>query len=115
MFWKKRQSNFHAFKVTSSSFLLVLLFAAVFVSIILIGPRPYKGVLQAGNIARRTIKAPFDFYVQGDINPEATSRNADEAIKEIHEVLKDFIHEYIKDGAELPLEDLAVTNIRVAV
>lgn len=39
----------------------------------------------------------------------------DEAIKEIHEVLKDFIHEYIKDGAELPLEDLAVTNIRVAV
>ncbi len=39
----------------------------------------------------------------------------DMALKEIREVLKDFINEYIKDGIELPDEDLAVTNIRVAI
>ncbi len=39
----------------------------------------------------------------------------DTALKEIQEVLKDFINEYIKDGIELPDEDLAVTNIRVAI
>ena len=86
MFWKKRQSNFHALKVTSGSFLLVLLFAAVFIFIILIGPRPYKGVMQVGDVARRTIKAPFDFYVQGDINSKATSINVDEAIAAVPEV-----------------------------
>ncbi|MEW5692191.1 MAG: hypothetical protein AB1765_02720 [Candidatus Hydrogenedentota bacterium] len=39
----------------------------------------------------------------------------DEALKEIREVVKDFIQEYIKDAIELPKEDLAITNIRVAV
>jgi hypothetical protein len=86
MFWKKRESSFHAFKVTSSSFLLVLLFAAVFIFIILIGPRPYKGVMQVGDIARRTIKAPFDFYVQGDIDSEATSENVDKAIQSVVDI-----------------------------
>ncbi len=86
MFWKKRESHFRIFKVTSSSFLLVLLFAAVFISVILIGPRPYKGVMQVGDIARRTIKAPFDFYVKGEINSEATSTNVDKAIKAVPEV-----------------------------
>ena len=86
MFWKKRQSSFHVFKVTPSSFLLVLLFAAVFISIILIGPRPYKGIMQVGDIARVTIKAPFDFYVRGDVNSEATSKNIERAGKIVPEV-----------------------------
>ena len=38
-----------------------------------------------------------------------------EALKEIRDVLRDFIQEYIKDEIELPEEDLAITNIRVAV
>ncbi len=42
--------------------------------------------MQVGDVARRTIKAPFDFYVQGDINSKATSINVDEAIAAVPEV-----------------------------
>ncbi len=86
MIWKKRQSGFHKFKITSSSFLLVILFAAVFVSILLIGPRPYKGIMQVGDVARTTIKAPFDFYVRGDVNSEATSGSIERAVEIVPEV-----------------------------
>jgi hypothetical protein len=64
----------------------VLLFAAVFILVILLGPRPYKGAMQVGDVARRTIKAPFDFYVQGDVDPEATARNKEEAAAAVPEV-----------------------------
>jgi hypothetical protein len=86
MFWKKKKFNIRSFHITSSSLLLVLLLAAVLILIIVIGPRPYKGGMQVGDIARRTIKAPFDFYVQTDIDKEATEENREKAREAVNPV-----------------------------
>ena len=42
-------------------------------------------------------------------------RTYEEALAEIKEVLKDFIHDYIHDGDELPIEDLTIKNLIIAI
>lgn len=39
----------------------------------------------------------------------------EEALAEIKEVLKDFIQDYINDGEGLPIEDLSIKNLKIAI
>lgn len=39
----------------------------------------------------------------------------EEALAEIKEVLKDFIQDYINEGEGLPIEDLSIKNLKIAI
>jgi predicted RNase H-like HicB family nuclease len=39
----------------------------------------------------------------------------EEALAEIKEVLKDFIQDFINEGEGLPIEDLSIKNLKIAI
>ena len=39
----------------------------------------------------------------------------EEALAEIKEVLRDFIQDYIAEGEGLPIEDLSIKNLKIAI
>ena len=79
---------------------LSILFIGLAVFIITLGPRPYKGGLQEGEIAKETIRAPFDFFVRGGINEEATRLKKEEAarkVKELYNISSKKLEEALKE------------------
>jgi hypothetical protein len=78
--FKKKIKSYKSVKLNRLITLsLLTLFIVFTVVVIVVGPRPYKGGLQEGDIAKETIRAPFDFKVSGKIDQEATSQKKEEA------------------------------------
>jgi len=62
----------------------IIIIAIIF--IIIWGGRPYGGKLHGGDIAMRSIYAPFSFNTRGDIDEEATNSLKEEIVRDVENV-----------------------------
>lgn len=82
----KKVINFKLISKRALSLVIVIAVGLFLVFIALLGPRPYKGGLQEGEIAKDTYKATTSFYVEGPVDEAATKRLKEQAVDKVRPV-----------------------------
>jgi len=85
-----KDNKFHLYlKATLPRQLIFIGLVACIVIIIALGRQAHEGILHEGDIALKSVYAPFDFSLTGDINQPATNKlrqEAEESILEIYDI-----------------------------
>ncbi len=81
------EKNFYTFDVKKICGIFIFLaLCIILILTVTIGRRPYGGGLQEGDIATKTVYAPFDFSVRGEIDAGATNLLKKEAVQAIPDI-----------------------------